>query len=146
MSIYNKRFDYQVNAIQTLCYVVPFDAKENTSQYAFCCPAPKVLWDTGATDTIISQKVVEALGLVPVGKCNIEGIGGIVDAFEYKISIYIEGKMKFAEITALASEDCGYDLIIGMDVIGLGDFAITNKDGQTWFAFRHPSQDHIEFH
>ena len=38
-----------------------------------------------------------------------------------------------------------YDLIIGMDIITLGDFVISNKDNQTWFAFRYPSSDHIEF-
>ena len=34
------------------------------------------------------------------------------------------------------SGDIGdYDVIIGMDIITLGDFVITNKDDQTWFAF-----------
>ena len=44
------------------------------------------------------------------------------------------------------SGDMGdYDVIIGMDIITLGDFVITNKDNQTWFAFRYPSSEHIEF-
>src|SRR3972149_10734968 len=37
------------------------------------------------------------------------------------------------------------DILIGMDLITLGDFAITNKDGQTMFSFRHPSLGHIDF-
>lgn len=44
------------------------------------------------------------------------------------------------------SGDIGdYDVIIGMDIITLGDFVITNKDNQTWFAFRYPFSEHIEF-
>lgn len=44
------------------------------------------------------------------------------------------------------SGDIGdYDVIIGMDIITLGDFVITNKDDQTWFAFCYPSCEHIEF-
>ena len=37
------------------------------------------------------------------------------------------------------------DIIIGMDTITRGDLAITNKNGETWFSFRIPSQEHIEF-
>ena len=39
----------------------------------------------------------------------------------------------------------GNDIIIGMDTITRGDLAITNQNGETWFSFRIPSQEHIEF-
>ena len=32
-----------------------------------------------------------------------------------------------------------------MDTITRGDLAITNKNGETWFSFRIPPQEHIEF-
>ena len=32
-----------------------------------------------------------------------------------------------------------------MDVIGYGDFAITNLDGRTWTSFRTPSPVHIDY-
>jgi hypothetical protein len=31
-----------------------------------------------------------------------------------------------------------YDLLSGMDIITLGDFAVTNGVGNTWFSFRIP--------
>ncbi len=37
------------------------------------------------------------------------------------------------------------DVLIGMDVIGLGDFSITNKDGKTTFSFREPSMEEIDY-
>lgn len=58
--------------------------------------------------------------------------------------IFKEGAwIKDLEVLACDLED--NDIIIGMDTITRGDLAITNKDGETWFSFRIPSQEHIEF-
>ena len=37
------------------------------------------------------------------------------------------------------------DVLIGMDIISLGDFAITNVGGKTTFSFRFPSIAEIDF-
>lgn len=37
------------------------------------------------------------------------------------------------------------DVLIGMNIIVRGDFAVTNLDGITKFSFRIPSQVHIDF-
>lgn len=39
----------------------------------------------------------------------------------------------------------GADILIGMDVINRGDFAVTNVGGITKFSFRVPSEAHIDF-
>ena len=39
----------------------------------------------------------------------------------------------------------GADVLIGMDVINCGDFAISNLDGKTSFSFRMPSLERIDF-
>ena len=36
-------------------------------------------------------------------------------------------------------------MLIGMDIINLGDFAITNKNGNTKFTFEIPSSRDIDF-
>ena len=46
-------------------------------------------------------------------------------------------------VTEIDSED--YDMVIGMDVISKGDFAITNKNEKTTFSFRIPSKEEIDF-
>ena len=82
----------------------------------------------------------------PIKKAVISGIGGDVEADTYRINLYFpkEGAwLKDIEVLACDLED--NDIIIGMDTITLGDFAITNKNGETWFSFRIPSQEHIEF-
>ena len=70
----------------------------------------------------------------------------MLEAYTYKISLYFakEGAwIKDLEVLAYDLED--NDIIISMDTITRGDLAITNKDGETWFSFRIPSQEHIEF-
>ena len=46
---------------------------------------------------------------------------------------------------AMEFENDEYDVVIGMDVICNGDFAVTNKDGNTTFSFRIPSEETIDF-
>lgn len=48
-------------------------------------------------------------------------------------------------IVACADLGINIDLLIGMDIISLGDFAITNVNGKTIFSFRLPSVSIIDF-
>lgn len=43
------------------------------------------------------------------------------------------------------SEFAGGDVLVGMDIINTGDFAITHPNGQTKFTFRIPPQADIDF-
>ena len=49
------------------------------------------------------------------------------------------------EIDLTASPAIVTKILDGMDIISLGDFAITNQNGQTTFSFRIPSSQTIEF-
>lgn len=42
-----------------------------------------------------------------------------------------------------ALKDC--DMLIGMDIISQGDFALTNRDGRTVFSFQIPSTHLYDF-
>ena len=39
----------------------------------------------------------------------------------------------------------GPDVLLGMDIITIGDFSITNQAGNTVFSFRVPSQHTIDY-
>jgi hypothetical protein len=41
--------------------------------------------------------------------------------------------------------DPDFDAIIGMDIITLGDFSVTNVMGKTWMSFRTPSCVAIDY-
>ncbi len=49
-----------------------------------------------------------------------------------------------ALVTGLPPID-GFGALLGMDVIALGDFSITNVDGRTWMSFRFPSRVGIDY-
>lgn len=140
----SKKHPCRVNTIQTDCVITPFFERKK-GVLVSGCEVESTVWDTGATNTIISSAVIDALGLKPVRQTQIEGVGGCMNSSVYKINIYVDGCLEFTGIEALSGDIGDYDVIIGMDIITLGDFVITNKDDQTWFAFRYPSSEHIEF-
>lgn len=144
MATITRKYQARKDAIQTKCIVTPsFNDKMQGTIHG--CEVESTVWDTGATSTIISEEVVNALDLKPSNKAQIEGVGGLMDSNVYSINIYFENHLEFKSIEVLSGDIGDYDLIIGMDIITLGDFVISNKDGKTWFSFRHPSNEHIEF-
>lgn len=108
------------------------------------------IWDTGATNTVISTNVINALNLKPTGRTIVHtvGEGGKVNEYEvntYIVNIYLPHNVMI--IGAIVSEGGigGGDMLIGMDIINMGDFAITNYEGQTCLSFRTPSVETIDF-
>ena len=93
----------------------------------------KAIWDTGASGSAITKKVAQQLGLVPTGMAQVNTANGIATQNTYTIDIGLPNKVIIqgiiaTEIDALAA---GCDALIGMDVITLGDFSITNHNGST---------------
>ena len=115
-------------------------------------PIPKLesfnaLWDTGASGTVITQKVVDALGLKPIGMVNTRHAQGESMAEVFLISLRFPQSIGYNSIRVTKGM-LGDDLhaLIGMDVICGGDFSITNHDGATELNFQHPSQGLTQLH
>lgn len=103
------------------------------------------LWDTGASGTVITQRVVDALGLKPVGKVNVYHANGADLVDRHLVNIYLPNLVAFPAVSVNTGVLNGFDILIGMDIIATGDFAITNFEGKTCFSFRHPSSEVIDF-
>jgi hypothetical protein len=105
-------------------------------------------WDTGATGTCISKGLVEKLGLLPTGMVKAHTPSGIGVMNKYMINLILNNEVRVTNLSVMDSEigKQGIDVLIGMDIISLGDFAISNYDGKTQFSFRIPSQEHVEYH
>ncbi len=103
------------------------------------------LWDTGATNSAITQSVVSALGLQPTGVKNVRHAGGVSPANTYLVNIGLPNGVAFAnlEVTLVPITDA--QIIIGMDIISQGDFSITNVGGKTVFSYRYPSIRTIDY-
>lgn len=107
----------------------------------------KAIWDTGASGCAITTNVVNALGLIPTGKATVNTANGPALQNTYTVDIGFPNKAVIqgiiaTEVTSLAS---GVDALIGMDVITLGDFSITNHGGKTCMSFRIPSVHEIDY-
>lgn len=108
------------------------------------------VWDTGATNTVISKNVVDGLNLQPSGKTNVHAVGPgdnpqVHIANTYLVNLYLPNNVMATGVRVAEGSIAGCDVLIGMDVIGVGDFAVTNHDGKTTWTFRVPSCDEIDF-
>lgn len=108
----------------------------------------KAQWDTGATGTCISKEIVEKLNLLPTGKVKVSTPSGIGTMNKYIISLILNNEVRIPNLIVMDSEigKQGIDVLIGMDIISIGDFAVSNFEGRTQFSFRIPSQGHVEYH
>lgn len=108
----------------------------------------KAQWDTGATGTCISKEIVAQLKLQPTGMINVQTPSGIGTMNKYMINLILNNEVRIMNLVVMDSEigNQGIDVLIGMDIISIGDFAVSNFDGRTQFSFRIPSQEHVEYH
>jgi predicted aspartyl protease len=103
------------------------------------------LWDTGATGTVVSKRIVDKYNLIPVSYREVSTPQGTYDAACYYIDMYLPNRVRVQKLLAFEGTLSGFDVLIGMDIISLGDFAVTNFNGKTMFSFRAPSVAHIDF-
>ncbi len=108
---------------------------------------PYAQWDTGATKTCISQAVVDRLGLIPIANTMMYTPSGMRLANIYIVDITLRNNVTVKDVQVIGSEigGQGIDVLIGMDIITLGDFAVTNVDGITRFSFRILSCETIDY-
>lgn len=104
-------------------------------------------WDTGATNTCISEKVVKELNLVPTGVVSMMTPSGSILCNKYRVDIELQNKLTISNVHVIESKigDQGIDILIGMDVISMGDLSISNFQGKTVFTFRVPSQSETDY-
>jgi len=109
------------------------------------------IWDTGATSSCITQNVVKKLDLKPISITKMTTGGGVFDRNVFLINIYLPNKVTIPFVKVVEVSDLTQDtndkveVLIGMDIISMGDFSITNKDRKTCFSFRIPSIVETDF-
>jgi predicted aspartyl protease len=109
----------------------------------------KGIWDTGATGSVITKSTASALGLLPVKRTRVRGVHGNKEVNVYYVNITLNNKnitlnTQVTECDEL-SADNSVGMLIGMNIITMGDFAVTNYQGQTTMSFRVPSLQKIDF-
>jgi hypothetical protein len=74
----------------------------------------------------------------------VHGVHGPQMTPTYLIGIRLDRTI-ITDLRATLAELEGADVLIGMDVITLGDFAVTNENGTTTFSFRIPSLHTVDY-
>jgi SEC-C motif len=135
------------NRIITPVQVAPaFDLKNPPPHPKFY--PTSALWDTGATQSVVTENTVKTLGLVPVGKSLVHYGKGHSHANTYLVNLVLPNSVGFEGVLVSECDDPvnnQFGVIIGMDIIASGDLSITNCNGQTWLTYRYPSVQTADF-
>jgi len=105
----------------------------------------RAIWDTGATGCVISERVVNECNLKPISMTKVYTADGEHDAFIYLISLFLPNRIFMPQVPVAGGKLKDADILIGMDIINRGDFAVTNLEGKTTMTFRIPSCECIDF-
>lgn len=103
------------------------------------------LWDTGANVSVITRRVVDALNLMPVSKGRASTPQGEYESSMYYIDLLLPNHVIIRDLLVMEGQPAGCDILVGMDVISRGDFAVSPFDGKSTFTFRVPSLKKIDF-
>lgn len=104
------------------------------------------LWDTGATHSAVTKETAEILGLQPMGETTLIGIHGEEICNFYRVSLNLPHLLFIPDVKVTeGATNEAFGVILGMDVICTGDFAITNVNGNSTFSFCVPSLERIDF-
>lgn len=98
----------------------------------------QAIWDTGASASVITQKVIDQIGLKPIGMEINHTAMGSHNTEAYLIAAFLPNRVCFPSMRVTRGVILGFDVLIGMDIITTGDFAITNLGGKTACSFRFP--------
>jgi len=97
------------------------------------------LWDTGAMISAITPEIANKLNLVPFNRVKVNGINNSSIANVVKVSITLPNQVVLNNYNvAVCNLVQNVDFLIGMDIIQLGDFSISNGEGKTLFTFSMP--------
>ncbi|MDR0585927.1 MAG: retropepsin-like domain-containing protein [Treponema sp.] len=99
----------------------------------------RAVWDTGATSTVISPDAAGKINLVSIDKLSVYGVNSYTEVDVSIVSIILPNGivLKNNRIT-ICKLPPTVDMLIGMDIILMGDLFICNADNRTLFSYAFP--------
>ncbi len=103
------------------------------------------LLDTGATNSVISDRIAEDMWFVPIGKIPTITPHGPKECYQYiaYFDLPDDYRTKLLKVTSWPLDKQWFDVLIGMDVLSEWDFTMSVKDGNTVISFITPNQEPI---
>lgn len=105
--------------------------------------AVNALWDTGSTESLISEKIVKMIEPILNNKSKYVTRDVVIECETYAVSLSLSDEITFRDVLMKKADlsDKNVDIIIGMDIISRGDFEIRNYNNLVEFAFRIPPRN-----
>ena len=118
-----------------VCDVAVANSDDSSPRFTQC----RSLWDTGAAFSVISKRLVDALGADPIDQGFAYTVQGTYRPNVYMVDVMLPNKMlvRGLRVSDGVFEDA--DILIGMDIIKLGYLMVSNR-GNTRFTFRIPAE------
>jgi len=133
--------------LTTSASIVPIDT-DDAALYGVPA-AIKAVWDTGATMTCIKPALRDRLKLRPLEDSRTEfaSVSGKLTAELTLVNLLLMPGLEIENCSVYIMDFPGdADILIGMNIIRMGDFAVCNAGGTTSFSFAIPPfPDRINF-
>jgi len=145
------------NNIQRYAFTVAYPSRVNILKTNISITSSTVLeeskmkvdtigaWDTGANHSVISSQLVQALNLKPIGITQVNGVHGESSCNNYLIDMILPNQVVIQQVRVIESNSIPFGVLVGMDIIGLGDFTISNSENKTKFSFQIPSTHNTDY-
>jgi hypothetical protein len=137
--------------IKSLAFRADYDRlvralRTKVTLFAVSAPAPNkivvvnAIWDTGATNSVITPSVAKFLNLAPIDYVNLFGVNS--EKPESRpvsiVHIGLPNNVLVQNQRVSIANIAGTDMLIGMNIITLGDFLICNSGKKTSLSFVIP--------
>ena len=145
---FTNKHDVRVNVLYTPVKLsLPYDPDKDSGKTPPMLKQCNAIWDTGATRSVITKQFAKEIGLVATGKEKVINTSGEELRNTYMVNVYLPSgvNISYLKVTECDSVLSNSDMLIGMDVIGIGDFAVTHKGGKTVMSYVYPSIKTIDF-
>lgn len=125
----------------------PFDPANTTAQSIPSLTKCRAIWDTGATASAITKGMARKIGLKPFTKVPVSNTSETKDKDAYYVNVQLPNRVMLGFVKVVECETLvgGFEFLVGMDIIGAGDFSVTHEDGKTTLSYRIPSIKTIDY-
>lgn len=142
-SAFTQRYEGITNVLRSECVVSQAFDPSSLSRPETCTVT--CVWDTGATNSVISPRLAQVLKLIPTGRSFVNDASGQKVSNTYMVNIMLPNNVGVPFLQVTEGVLLGFDMLIGMDIISKGDFSISCPNGKTVFTFQLPSTHEVDY-
>lgn len=136
-------YSQKTNILNSTIRIAKYSQKWNESDFIEI----RAIWDTGASSSAISENIVSKLNLHPINLIKVDTANGLHETTTHSITAALPNNMIIPGMTvtkARLGDDL--DMLIGMDIIGCGDFIVSTNQEMLSFGFKVPSHELLYFY